>query len=126
MTALDELALLLRPAGGGVHLVSSGRAEQQAAQRRLHGAAGDEDVEARFRERLARARTARVVLLGVPSDVGAGFVRGANQGPLAVRLRLLDEDPGFFARAERAGLVDLGDVFTVPQLLHDEMLSESQ
>jgi agmatinase len=66
------------------------------------------------------------VLLGVPSDAGAGFVRGANQGPLAIRLRLLDEDPGFFARAARAGLVDLGDVFTVPQLLHDEMLSGAQ
>ncbi len=93
MTALEELGLLLRPAGGGVHLVSSGRDAQSAAQRRLHRAGSDEEVEARFRERLSRIGTARAVLLGVPSDVGAGFLRGANQGPLALRTRLLEEDP---------------------------------
>jgi agmatinase len=67
-----------------------------------------------------------VVLLGVPSDVGAGYVRGANLGPQAIRIRLLDDDPGWPNRAERAGVLDLGDVPCVPQLLHDEMLSEAQ
>jgi len=126
MDPATELALLLRPPGGGVPLVSSGRAAQGAALRRLAGAASDAEVEARFRERLARIGSARAVLLGVPSDAGAGFVRGANQGPLGIRERVLDEDPGWFARAERAGLLDLGDVLSVPQLLHDEMLSEPQ
>src|SRR5512137_2668994 len=101
MTAVEELALLLRPAGGGVHLVSSGRDVQAAAQRRLHRAATDDEVRARFLERRSRIGTARAVLLGVPSDVGAGFLRGANQGPLALRTRLLDEDPEWLARAER-------------------------
>ena len=126
MTPLEELALLLRPAGGGLHLVSSGRAAQAEAQRRLYRAASHEEVEARFRERLARIGEARAVLLGVPSDVGAGFLRGANQGPLAIRERVLADDPDWPARAERAGLVDLGDVLVVPQLLHDDMLSEAQ
>jgi agmatinase len=126
MTPLEELALLLRPAGGGVHLVSSGRDAQAAAQRRLHGAADDEEVRVRFRERLSRIGSARAVVLGVPSDVGAGFLRGANQGPLALRTRLLEDDPGWLARAEANGLVDLGDVFVVPQLLHDDMLSAAQ
>jgi agmatinase len=126
MTALEELALLLRPAGGGVHLVSSGRDVQAAAQRRLHRAATDDEVRARFLERLSRIGTARAVLLGVPSDVGAGHLRGANQGPLALRTRVLEEDPEWLARAEQAGLVDLGDVFVVPQLLHDDMLSPAQ
>jgi arginase family enzyme len=126
MNALEELALLLRPAGGGVHLVSSGRDAQAAAQRRLHGAADDEEVRVRFRERLSRIGAARAVVLGVPSDVGAGFLRGANQGPLALRTRLLEDDPDWLARAEANGLVDLGDVFVVPQLLHDDMLSAAQ
>jgi agmatinase len=122
----DELALLLRPAGGGIPLVSSGLAEQRDLQRRLYGARTDAGVEARWREDLVRASAARAVLLGVPSDTGAGFRRGANLAPAALRERLVHEDPAFLARARDAGLVDLGDVVVVPQLLHDEMLSEAQ
>jgi agmatinase len=126
VTLVDELSVLLRPAGGGIHLVSTGRAEQLALQRRLYGAAGDDEVAARWREDLGRAAGARAVLIGIPSDVGAGFRRGANLAPAAIRARLLEEDPGWPGRARAAGLVDLGDVFVVPQLLHDEMLSEAQ
>jgi agmatinase len=95
-------------------------------QRRLYGAASEDEVDRRWREDLARIPSARAVLLGIPSDVGAGFRRGANLGPAAIRARLLEEDPGFPARARAAGLVDLGDVLVVPQLLHDEMLSAGQ
>jgi agmatinase len=123
---MDELAAMLRPAGGGIHLVSTGRDEQAALVRRLAGASTDAEVEGRWRDELGRAATARAVLLGIPCDVGAGFRRGANLAPAAIRAHLLDQDPGWFARARAAGLVDLGDVFTVPQLLHDEMLSAGQ
>jgi agmatinase len=126
VNALEELALLLRPAAGGLYVVSTGLAEQVAVQRRLYGAGSDEEVERRWRERLAAVPGARAVLVGIPSDVGAGYLRGANQGPQAIRERLLDEDPGWFRRAADRGLVDVGDVFVVPQLLHDEMLSEAQ
>jgi len=126
MTPASELALLLRPAGGGVHLVSTGREAQVEAQRLLYGVSSYAAVGEAFRDRLERIAGARVVMLGVPSDVGAGLLRGANQGPLALRTRLLQDDPGWPARAERAGLLDLGDVFVVPQLQHDEMLSEAQ
>ncbi|HEU4382527.1 MAG TPA: arginase family protein [Anaeromyxobacteraceae bacterium] len=126
MNALEELALLLRPAGAGLYLVSSGRAEQEELVRRLYAASSLEEARRRFRERLGRLASARAVLLGVPSDVGAGYLRGANLGPQAIRTRLLDEDPDWPARADRAGVVDLGDVPCVPQLLHDEMLSAAQ
>lgn len=124
--ALEELALLLRPAGGGIHLVSTGKAEQLALQRRLYGAADEETVLGRWREDLARVPGARAVLLGIPSDVGAGYRRGANLAPAAIRAAIAAEDPGFAARARAAGVVDLGDVRVVPQLLHDDMLSEAQ
>jgi agmatinase len=123
---VEELSRTLRPAGGGIHLVSTGRAEQLALQRRLYRADGEEEVASRWREDLARASTARAVLLGIPSDVGAGYRRGANLGPWAIRERLVQDDPAWPARARAAGLVDLGDVRSVPQLHHDEMLSEAQ
>jgi arginase family enzyme len=123
---LDALARMLRPAGGGVHLVSTGKAEQLALQRRLYGAGDDEAVRARWREDLARVPGARAVLLGIPSDTGGGVQRGANLGPGAIRARLLEEDPAWPARARDLGLVDLGDVFSVPQLLDDDMLSDAQ
>jgi agmatinase len=122
MTPLDELATLLRPAGGGLYLVSTGRAQQEALQQRLYDATSPAQVRQRFHEVLERIGTAKGVLVGVPSDVGAGFQRGSNLGPQAMRLRLLDEGVDLRAR----GVLDLGDVFVVPQLLSDEMLSAAQ
>ena len=122
----DELKLLLRPAGGGLYLVSTGRAEQQALQRRFYGADSDEDVTQAFHSMIDRIATARVVMLGVPSDVGAGFRRGANLGPQAIREQLLADDPFWAERALERGVVDVGDVFVVPQLLEDEMLAAEQ
>ncbi len=126
MDSLTELAHLLRPAGGGLHLVSTGRAEQLALQRRLYGAATDDEVGARWRTALAGIAGARAIVLGIPSDVGAGFLRGANVGPQAIRTRLIDDVPDWPARLAAAGVVDIGDVFVVPQLLHDDMVSEPQ
>jgi agmatinase len=126
MTPLDELATLLRPAGAGLYLVSTGRDEQQRLQRALYRVSSDDEVQHRFREALERVSTAKGVLLGIPSDVGAGFQRGANLGPQAIRARLLDDDADWPARCEALGLVDIGDVFVVPQLLHDDMLSPAQ
>jgi agmatinase len=123
---IETLGRLLRPAGGGIHLVSTGRAEQLDLQERLYGVSGEAAVAEAWRADLARLGSARALLLGIPSDVGAGFQRGANLGPSAVRARLLADDPGFPARARAAGVVDLGDVFVVPQLLHDEMLAPAQ
>jgi agmatinase len=126
VTLAEQLAPMLRPAGGGVHLVSTGKAEQEALQRRLYGAGTAAAVEDRWRADLSRAATARAVLLGIPSDAGGGLQRGANLGPAAIRARLLEDDPALPARLAAAGVVDLGDVFVIPQLLHDEMLSEAQ
>jgi agmatinase len=124
-----RIAPMLRPAGGGVHLVTSGRADQERLVRRLAGLppeATEAAVLASWRAALAEAAGARAVLLGVPSDTGAGIRRGAALAPAAVRARLQERDPGWLGRARAAGLVDLGDVFTVPHLLQDEMLSPAQ
>jgi arginase family enzyme len=123
---LRELAWLLRPAGGGLFLVSTGRAEQRALQRRFYEADTEADVTERFLATLERLPSARIVLLGVPSDVGAGFRRGANLGPQAIRSRLLDADPDWLGYCKAHGIIDVGDVFVVPQLLDDRMLGAEQ
>lgn len=126
MSPLDELAALLRPAGGGLYLVSTGRAEQLALQRALYRVEDEAGVDAAFRRNLAAIADARAVILGCPSDVGAGFLRGASVGPQAIRAGLLASDPAWSARAAAARVLDIGDVFVVPQLLHDDMLSAGQ
>jgi arginase family enzyme len=122
----SELARFLRPAGGGIHTVSSGRAEQLALQRALYGAADAGEVDARWREALASVARARVAILGIPSDCGAGLMRGAAYGPQGVREAVLRVCPSFREIAAREGIVDVGDVFVIPHLLHDDMLSEAQ
>ncbi|HEX2731511.1 MAG TPA: arginase family protein [Polyangiaceae bacterium] len=125
-TARERLSWLLRPAGGGLYLVSTGKREQQALQRRFYAADTEEDVTHAFELTLDRIKDANVVVLGIPSDVGAGFRRGANLGPQAIRTQLLADDPDWAPHCERRGILDVGDVFVVPQLLSDEMLAPSQ
>jgi agmatinase len=69
---------------------------------------------------------ARVAILGIPSDCGAGLMRGAAYGPQGVRQAALRLCPAFQEIAAREGIVDVGDVFVIPHLLHDDMLSDGQ
>lgn len=126
MNPLEELGHLLRPAGAGLHTVSTGKAAQLALQRALYDAASTVDVERAWQQDLARLANARVVVLGIPSDTGAGLVRGAAYGPQALRSALLPLRSSFRAWAAATGVVDAGDVRVVPQLLSDDMLSEEQ
>ncbi len=126
MNWLDELQQLLRPAGGGVHVVSTGKSSQRALQRSLYRASSDVEIRQKFVAQLEKLPQAKAVILGVPSDTGAGFVRGANMGPQVIRASMLRERPDWADIAADHGIVDIGDVFVVPQLLHDEMLSDDQ
>lgn len=126
MDWMDELRLLLRPAGGGVYVVSTGKSSQQALQRSLYQASSEVEIRQTFEAQLRKIPEAKAIVLGVPSDVGAGFVRGANMGPQVIRAALLRWRPDWPSLAARHGIVDIGDVFVVPQLLHDDMLSDEQ
>jgi arginase family enzyme len=117
---------MLRPAGGGLYVVSTGRAAQRELQSHLYGANDDAAIFARFLGAIDQIASAKAVILGVPSDVGAGYRRGANLGPQAIRQALHAAEPDFRGWLERNRVVDIGDVFVVPQLLHDDMLSQQQ
>ena len=123
---MDDLTRFLRPAGGGIFTVSTGRAQQEALQRQLYDAPDADEVQRKWQAALAGVADAQVAIVGIPSDTGAGLVRGAAFGPEGVRRALLAACPDFSARAARAAVVDVGDVFAVPQLLDDDMLSEEQ
>ncbi len=124
--ALRDLALCLRPAGGGLYLVSTGKAEQEEWQRRFYGVSSAHLVQEAFLASLEKVKDAKTVVLAIPSDVGAGFRRGANLGPREIRRQLLEDDAHLGKTWEQGGIVDLGDVFVVPQLLSDDMLHTVQ
>lgn len=111
--ALDELACYLRPPGQGIHAVSTGKAELEAKTRAYLGASWSPDRS--WREHLEAVVGAKVAMLAIPSDTGAGIVRGAARGPEAIRSAL-----------GRAPVLDLGDVFSIPQLLDEASLSDAQ
>ncbi|MCB9594202.1 MAG: arginase family protein [Sandaracinaceae bacterium] len=123
MSTVDALARLLRPAGAGIHTVTTGKSEQLALQRAIYGVDRDEAIEGAWRAALAKLAGAEVVILGVPSDVGAGFARGASFGPQRLREALLRDGSVPYATD---AVVDAGDVWVVPQLLDDAMLSGPQ
>ncbi len=110
---LDELACYLRPPGQGIHTVSTGKQEQLAKTRAYLGPSWD--PERPWREQLERVVGARFAMLAIPSDTGAGILRGAARGPEAIRSAL-----------GHAPVLDLGDVMSIPQLLDEEMLSDAQ
>jgi agmatinase len=121
-----DLGLLLRPAGGGLYTVSTGRSEQMDLQCRLYGVDDFDEVDAAWRTTLGAVGSARVAILGIPSDCGAGLVRGAAYGPQALREAVLAQEPRFAEWAAAHRVIDVGDVPVVPQLLHDDMVSDDQ
>jgi len=121
---MNPLRWLLRPAGGGLYTVSTGRTAQESLAKRLYGVDNFSEVEGAWLKTLDSVAQARAVVLGIPSDVGAGLVRGAAYGPGALRTAWLNRDGK--GSSAFAGLIDVGDVRVVPQLLSDEMLNASQ
>ncbi len=77
-------------------------------------------MDGAWKNALERVASAKVAILGIPSDCGAGLIRGAAFGPQALRPALLASGP------LGEGVVDVGDVVVVPHLLHDEMVNERQ
>jgi len=118
---MQRLQLFLRPPGRGIYIHSTGEGYAAPLLKRLYGTDDPERAKRAWLRSLERIPAAKVLLFGVPSDTGAGILRGANFGPLGVRRAYLDR---YGAYPE--DVVDVGDIVCVPQLLHDEMLDDSQ
>ncbi len=121
ISAIDRLRLFLRPPGRGLHTNSTGGGYALPVLKKLYGTESSKEVTDAWEESLQRIRRVEGVVLGVPSDTGAGILRGANFGPIGVREAYLTHYKSY-----PKGIIDIGDIIVVPQLLHDEMLSDSQ
>ena len=115
-----QLQHLLAPQG--IKTVTTGGDEVGRFLQRQFGSADIEQARSVWLEQLSRIQGARVVIIGVPSDAGAGFERGSFKGPLGVRTALLDI-PGLKDAFEDHGVVDVGDVRVNPHLVAEDMIS---
>lgn len=104
--------------GSGVYTVFTGREKRHILQKQLYGVidkAAEDAWEQSLPEQLARNTPA---ILGICSDTGGGINRGANWGPLFVRLALYQYIKNWHP-------AELGDVRVIPQLLLDEYVRDS-
>ncbi|MFO0617294.1 MAG: arginase family protein [Polyangiaceae bacterium] len=120
--SLSTLRQILAPQG--IKVVSTGADELGAYVEKRYGSLDPKEVERVWSANLEKIARARVVLLGVPMDIGAGFERGAFKGPLGVRAQLLARE-GLYDRLESAGVVDIGDVRVNPSLITDDLLNDA-
>jgi len=111
---LAELALYLRPPGQGIYAVSSGKSELDEFMRHYlqHD---DQDWHAHLEKIITLEGDSARAILAIPSDAGAGIRRGAARGPQGIREAL-----------QHAPVFDLGDVFSIPHFIDDDMLSAAQ
>lgn len=117
---LERLRLLLRPPGKGILTFSTGGGYASRVLKMLYGTDEEDDARNSWLDSLQKIRRCDKIVIGIPSDSGAGILRGANFGPIGIR-------EAFLKRFQYPkNCLDVGDVVCVPQLLHDEMLNQSQ
>ena len=104
---MSDPARFLRPAGGGIFTVSTGRSEQEALQRKLYGARDADEVQRKWQAALAQVEHACVVVLGNPpfsylSENESPWIKGLIRGEGGARgyLEFDGERLGSMLRAE--------------------------
>lgn len=114
---INYLSLMLCPPGEGVYAVTSGSNYKEKLYELI---SAGESLASLWRSNLiAIASTNQPLLLGIPSDVGGGILRGANWGPLFIRLNL-------YPLLNKNSLLDVGDVRVIPHFLLDEYVAKEQ
>lgn len=110
----DNVFKYLCPPGNGVFTVHTAKENKESLHTKLYNTHDIKEVEKFWQQSYEQLESiSKPCLLGVTSDTGGGIQRGANWGPLFIRQSL---DPSQF--------FDLGDIKTIPHLLHDKYLNE--
>ncbi len=114
---LKLTALLLCPPGHGVYTVNTAKERKEELEQALFPESLD--IEKSWLNSLESLDNQNLpCLLGICSDTGGGILRGANWGPLFLRLKLLEN------LRPSCDFLDLGDVRIIPHLLHDKYLND--
>ena len=114
---LNDLKKLLCPPGEGVYTVHTGKERRLLLQEKLYQTTNDKKIRNSWEKSLKDLPSKSLAVIGIPSDNGGGIQRGANWGPLAVRLALMEENPPKY--------LDVGDIRVIPHLLHDKYLKNN-
>lgn len=110
---LKNILKYMTPPGNGVFTVHTAKENKDILHNKLYQTADPKVVQEKWEKSLnAFEKNSKVSLLGVTLDTGGGIQRGANWGPLFIRTKL-----------EYNNLFDLGDIKTIPHLLHDKYLN---
>lgn len=117
---ISKIKHYLTPPGDGVFTVHTAADKRINLQKKIFGA--DAITHNKVREIWEESLTitlpiSKCVIFGIPSDCGGGIQRGANWGPLFLRETLISSK-------DELNAYDVGDVRTIPHLLHDKYLND--
>ena len=120
--AFSKLAQkLLCPPGNGVYTVNTAKEKKQILHAALYSLSKEEDIREKWIQEVQAIKDNQLSLLSIPSDCAGGIHRGANWGPLFIRLEILK---GLMPQTKRPrSYNDIGDVRVIPHLLHDKYLN---
>jgi agmatinase len=109
---------ILVPPGQGVYTVHTAREQKDRLYDLLYPASTSLQIREQWEKALSHlGQILRPTLLGIPSDAGGGILRGANWGPLAVRLAYYASNP-----QHKDTVSDVGDIRVIPHFILDEYL----
>jgi agmatinase len=114
---LRSIKQLLCPPGWGVFTVNTAKERKEELANKLYP--DSKDIVKSWQDSfLGFEKQSLTNILGICSDCGGGILRGANWGPLFMRLKLLE------TLSSGNDFFDLGDVRVIPHLLHDKYLNK--
>jgi agmatinase len=117
---ISKIKHYLTPPGEGVYTVHTAADKRMNLQRKIFGADALKNNKVREIWEQSLETTlplSKCVIFGIPSDAGGGIQRGANWGPLFLRETLINS-------RDELNAYDIGDVRTIPHLLHDKYLND--
>lgn len=117
--AMTQLSLLLSPDGIRPQSLTEG----DPFLYHRFGNKHPERIRDEWFATLQSLESARVALLGVPSDNGAAYHRGSKLGPYGLRMQFASKK-NLYERLAEAGVIDIGDVISSRLFIRDDLVPQ--